>query len=166
MSQSDLAHRPAADGALSSFLARSVVYEKAGAVIPRDLVQFGLLASGAVFVTGLMALLLPGAASIRHGGFFLLFASQEAGLETLMHTLALPAIFLASALFALDVCLMKGRRSERWRSAIVAQAVAGGVGGVICTLFLALLILNLAIWIALIGLVLAALCAMLAAAGS
>jgi hypothetical protein len=42
----------------------------------------------------------------------------------------------------------------------------GGVGGVICTLFLALLILNLAIWLALIGLVLAALCAMLAAAGS
>lgn len=46
------------------------------------------------------------------------------------------------------------------------MAVAGGVGGVICTLFLALLILNLAIWLALIGLVLAALCAMLATAGS
>lgn len=40
------------------------------------------------------------------------------------------------------------------------------MGGAICTLFLAFLILNLAIWLALIGLVLAVLCTMLVAAGS
>jgi hypothetical protein len=134
--------------ALSDLLSRSIIHEKAGAVVPRDLLQFGLLGSIVVILTGLLALVFPGAESIRHGGFFFLFGGQVADLASIMEAAAIPAIVCGIALLGLDLYLMQTPSSDYGRAAVVAQAAAGGVGG---TVFLALVILNLAIWAILIA---------------
>ena len=54
----------------------------------------------------------------------------------------------------LDAYLMLVRTSARWRSVVVVQAAVGGTGGAICAIFLALMILNLAIWVAIVALAL------------
>ncbi len=135
--------------ALDSLLERVIPYEEVGAVVPLNLLQFGLLGSGVVIVTGLLALALPGAESIRHSGFYWVLGNTVASLVTFMRTLAGPAIVLGVALLVLDAFLFVVRTSARWRSIIVLQAMVGGLGGVLATAFLALLILNLAIWITL-----------------
>jgi hypothetical protein len=157
MSPSDLL--PAAtddDNALRSLLNHAVSYEKAGAVIPFDLMRFGLLGSVVVIGTGLLALILPDADSVRHSGFYLVLGGLAADTTFMMKALAIPAIFFGMCLLALDVYLMNVRTSDRSRSIVVAQAAMGGAGGAICTVFLALAVLNLVIWITLIvlGLVL------------
>lgn len=153
--------------ALSDLLSRSVIYERAGGVIPHDLLQFGFFGSLVVIVTGLLAVVFPDATSIRAGDFFLVLGGTAADLSSLLHALAIPAILGGFALLLLDIYLMDVPRSERWRGAVVAQAVAGGLGGVLGTLFLALLIFNLAIWIAIIAVGLAIVLGVLgAAAGS
>ena len=144
----------ASGSALKDFLSHSTIYEKAGAVMPRDLVQFGLYGSGVVILTGLVALVLPKPWSISHGGFFLVLGGPETHLDALMHHLAVPAIVCGLLLLGLDVFLMLVPTGEHWRWAVVGQAAAGGVGGLLGVIFLALLILNLAIWIALISLIL------------
>jgi hypothetical protein len=137
--------------ALSDFLSRSTVYEKAGSVIPRDLLQFGFLGSMVVIGTGVLALVFPSPESVHHGGFFLLLGSQAADLVSFLHAVAIPAIVCGVALLGLDVYLMRVPTSEHWRAAVVVQAVAGGAGGTLCTLFLVLLVLNLVIWMAIIA---------------
>jgi hypothetical protein len=151
---------------LEAFLRRSVIYEKAGAFIPRDLLNFGLYGSAIVTVTGLLALLFPSPDSIRHSGFFLVLGASAANLEAIMHSLAIPAICCGLALLALDLYLTQGRRSEHWRTAVVAQAAAGGVGGILSIIFLALMLLNLVIWILIVAAGVACLCLLLAGAGS
>lgn len=141
------------DDALQSLLRRIGDYGKT-AVIPYDLLQFGLYGSVVVIVTGLFALILPGAASIRHSHFYLVLGSETASVVSLMRALAIPAIISGGCLLLLDACLMQVHTSARWRSMVVIQAAAGGVGGVICTIFLALVILNLAIWIVIMALML------------
>jgi hypothetical protein len=140
--------------ALGSLLDFATPYKKAGAVIQYDLLQFGLYGSVVVIVTGLVALLLPGTTSIRHSNFYWVFGSETASVVSLMRALAIPAIISGGTLLMLDAWLMLVRTSARWRSVVVMQAAIGGVGGVICTVFLALVILNLAIWIALMVLAL------------
>lgn len=135
--------------ALGTLLSRVVDYEKAGAVISEDLLKFGLAASALVIATGLLALALPSPDAIRHGHFFLLLGGAAADLKSLIDALALPAIGCGVALIVLDLVLMGVRTTARWRTAVVAQAVVGGVAGTLCTLLLALIALNLAIWIAL-----------------
>lgn len=137
--------------ALSDFLSRTTIYEQAGAVIPRDLLQFGLLGSIVVIATGLLALVFPGSASIRHGGFFFVFGGQVADLASIMEAAAIPAIVCGIALLGLDLYLMRTPSSDYGRAAVVAQAAAGGVGGAVSMVFLALVILNLAIWAILIA---------------
>jgi hypothetical protein len=137
--------------ALSDLLSRSIIHEKAGAVVPRDLLQFGLLGSILVIATGLLALIFPGAESIRQGGFFFLFGGQVADLASIMEAAAIPAIVCGIALLGLDLYLMQTPSSDYGRAAVVAQAAAGGVGGTVSTVFLALVILNLAIWAILIA---------------
>lgn len=140
--------RPAEDGsALKSLLTRSVVYEQVGAVIPHNLLQFGLFGSGLIVVTGLLALILPGAHSIQHGGFFLLLGSTTASLDSFLGSLAAPALILAGSLLVLDAGLMCVRASQCRRLAVVLQAGLGGAGGLICAAFLALVAFNLALWI-------------------
>jgi hypothetical protein len=136
--------------ALSDFLSRTTIYEHAGAVIPRDLLQSGFFGSIVVILTGLLALVFPGADSIRDGGFFLVLGGQVADLASIMRAAAVPAIVCGLALLGLDLYLMRTPSSDYGRTAVVAQAAAGGVGGMVSTVFLALVILNLAIWVALI----------------
>lgn len=150
----ELLPREDADNALSSFLGRVVPYEKAGAVIPTDLLQFGLYGSVVVIVTGLVAGLLPSPESIREGGFFLVLDGTAADITALMKSLAIPAIVAGVALLLVDLVLMKVRTSARWRSVIVVQATAAGGSGVIATIFLALLLLNLVLWVIIVTLVL------------
>jgi hypothetical protein len=147
MSSADLlaASRPPEESALSDFLRHTTVYERAGAVIPRDLLRFGFVGSLVVIGTGLMALLFPSPQSIKQGDFFLLFGSQAAGLASFLHALAIPAIVCGLGLLALDLYLMRVPTSEHWRLAVVAQAAAGAASGALCTLFLALLGLNAAL---------------------
>ena len=64
-----------------------------------------------------------------------------------------------------DAYLMLGRTSAPWRFMVVVQAAIGGIGGVICMIFLALVILNLAIWIVIVVLALMVIGVMLAAMG-
>ena len=157
MSSTDLT--PASDNAvpddgsaLRALLDHAIPYEKAGAVIPHDLLQFGLLGSGIVIATGLLALTLPDSAAIRHSDFYLVLGSLTASLDTVMGRAASPALICGGILLVLDACLMQVRTSSAWRYTVVAQAIAGGIGGAFCTVFLALIILNLAIWIAIIAL--------------
>jgi hypothetical protein len=148
--------------ALESLLSRSVIHEKAGAVIPRDLLRFGLYGSIVCIATGLLALLFPTADSIRHGDFFLILATPAADLQSVMHAAAIPLIVCGVALLALDPYLMQGRRSEHWRSAVVAQAATGAVGGAVGTVFLALVIINLVLWIVIAAFCLTMLCGLIA----
>jgi hypothetical protein len=152
------------ESALKSLLGRAALHDRA--VIPHDLLQFGLLGSLIVIATGLVALILPSAAAIRHDHFFLLFGGATAGLDTLMGSLAAPAIVCGFALLALDLYLMRTPTGERWRTAVVAQAAAGGASAVVFTLFLALVLLNLVIWILIVAAVIAAIGALLAGAAS
>jgi len=121
MGSTDLAPEPSEGGsALGDFLSRSVVYEKAGAVIPRDLLQFGLYGSIVVIATGILALIIPSAESIRQGDFYLVLGGTAADIGALLHALAIPSIVCGLALLGLDLYLMEGRRSEYWRGAVVA----------------------------------------------
>lgn len=149
--------------ALSDFLRHTTVYERAGAALPRDLIQFGFLGSIVVIATGLLALAFPSPQAIEHGGFFLVLGGMAAGLASFLHALAVPAILCGLALLGLDVYLMRVPSSEQWRGAVVAQAAAGGIGGALATIFLALLLLKLAIWIAIIACAIALGLAILAA---
>jgi hypothetical protein len=148
----DLVPAPDDDSALASLLRGAIPYERAGAVVPRELLQFGLYGSAIVIITGLLALTLPGADAIRHSGFYLVLGSVLANLDSLMGALAGPAIIFGGALLIVDAYLMQVRTSAKWRSVVVIQAGVGGAGGIMATLFLALIILNLAIWIAIIAL--------------
>ena len=80
MASTDLVpQRPEDDGsALGGFLSGSIIYEKAGAVIPRDLLQFGFLGSIVVIVTGILALIVPSPESIRSGDFYLVLGGTAA----------------------------------------------------------------------------------------
>jgi hypothetical protein len=164
MSSKELVPTPADSNgsALSQFLSRTIDYNKAGAVIPRDLLSFGLLGSIVVIATGLLALVFPGPGAVRHGGFFLVLGTQAAGLDSLMHAIAIPAILCGLALLALDLYLMRVPTSQQWRSAVVAQAAGGGLGAALSALFLALVLLNLVIWVVAIVCVAAAICLFIA----
>ena len=156
--------RPSSDySALKSLLNRSVIYEKAGAVIPHDLMQFGLFGSGLIIAAGLLALILPSAYSIQHGGFFLLLGSTTASLDSFIGSLAAPAFIVGGSLLVLDAGLMCVRTSYPWRAVIVLQAVLGGIGGLVCAVFLALVAFNLALWILIVAVVLMILGVILAA---
>jgi hypothetical protein len=109
--------------------------------------RFRLYGSIVCIATGLLALLFPTADSIRHGDFFLILATPAADLQSVMHAAAILLIVCGVALLALDPYLMQGRRSEHWRSGVVAQAATGAVGGAVGTVFLALMIINLVLWI-------------------
>jgi hypothetical protein len=143
--------------ALKSLLNRAIPYEKAGAVIPHDLMQFGLFGSSIVIVAGLMALMLPSSAAIEHSSFYLLLGGLTANLDSLMGRAASAALICGGALLVLDAGLMLIRTSEPWRYAVIAQAAVGGVGGAFCTFFILLVVLNLVIWAAIFALVLVAL---------
>lgn len=135
--------------ALKSLLERAVPYEKAGWIMPRPVVALGMIGSGVMIGSGLLAIIFPSPQSVSHGAFFLLFASEAAGLESFMRIVALPAIVAGLGLLALNFYLMKARTGAPGRYVVAGQAVAGSVGGVISGLFLALVVLNLVIWIVL-----------------
>jgi hypothetical protein len=157
---------PGSGSALRDFLGHSVIYEKAGGVMPRELVVYGFYGSVAIIVTGLVALMLPSAAAISNGGFFLLLKSTASGLDSFLQGEAIPAIVCGAALVALDVYLTLVPTSEAWRMVIVGQTALGGIGGTIGVLFLALVALNLAIWIVIIGAIIGACLMMLGALAS
>jgi hypothetical protein len=152
MTSTDLVPRSGeGDSALEAFLSRTVIHELAGAAIPRDLLRFGLYGSIVVIATGVLGLVFPDADSIRRGSFFLIFSAPAADMRTIMHVVAIPLIACGVALLLLDLYMMQGRRSEHWRSVVVAQATAGGIGGVVSAVFLALVIINLVLWIVLVA---------------
>lgn len=143
-------HGPATPGnsALTDFLKHTKVYDVTKALIPKDLLQFGISGAVIVMATGLLALILPSPASIDRGEFFLVLGSTAASLDALMQGLAIPAIVSSAALLLLDVYLMVVPTTEQWRLAVVGQATVGGAGGILSVLFLALVVLNIALWIA------------------
>jgi hypothetical protein len=152
------------ESALDSLLKRAISHDKIGAVMPRDLVQFGLLGSGIVILAGLVALVLPDPSSIKNGHgpvfhwhFFLMFRSMAAGLDSFVQAMAIPGIVAGLLLLVLDAFLTQIPTREHWRLAIVGQAAAGGVGATVGVLFLAVFILNLIVW-AIIIVVIAAFC--------
>jgi len=153
------------DNALKSLLRRSVIYERAGAVVPHDLLQVGLFGSIVVIIAGLFALILPSATSISHSGFYWILGSTIAHVASFMRVVAAPALIVGGSLLVFDAYLMLGRTSAPWRFMVVVQAAIGGIGGVICMIFLALVILNLAIWIVIVVLALMVIGVMLAAMG-
>lgn len=148
---------PLADGdnALASLVKLAVDYDLAGAVMPNDLLQVGLFGSSVIIITALLALILPSATSISHSSFYLILGSSIASLASLMREIAAPALITGGVLLVLDAYLMLVRTSARWRSIVIVQAALAGVGGVICTAFLGLVILNIVIWVAICALALA-----------
>lgn len=157
---------PEEGSALRDFLDQTVVYEKAGGVMPRGLVMFGFYGSVAIVVAGLLSLTLPDPYSIQSGGFFLVFSGQASSLDGLMSALAGPEILLGLALIGLDVYLTLVPTTETWRWAIVGQTGLGGLGGSLGVIFLVLFIFNLAIWIVVISGCIALCIGMLAALAS
>jgi hypothetical protein len=136
--------------ALDSLLEKAIPHETIGATVSFDLLQFGLYGSVVVIVTSLVALAMPGAESIRHSSFYLLFGGAVADLVTFLRALAIPGIVFGGMLLILDAVLLTVRTPSWSRSLITLQAAAGGFSGVVATAFLALLLLNLVIWIVLI----------------
>lgn len=143
---SDPGSAPATGSVLHALLERSVVYERAGAAIPRDLVRFGLYGAAIITLTGLLALMFPDGPAIRHGHFFLLFGRQAAGLIGVLHPVAAPLIMVGMTLATLDFYLADGPRAAGWRPVIVAQAAAGGAGGVVTGIFAVMVVINIVIW--------------------
>jgi hypothetical protein len=133
--------------ALDSLLDKVIPHETIGATVSFDLLQFGLYGSIIVIVTALLALAMPGAESIRHSGFYLLFGGAVADLVTFLRALAVPAVTFGGMLLILDAVLLTVRTPSWSRSLITLQAAAGTFSGVVATAFLALLLLNLVIWI-------------------
>jgi len=154
------------DNALRSLLNRVVDHDEAGSVIGLDLLVFGFLGSLVVIFTALVALILPEPESIRQSSFYLVLGGAVASLTGLMKALAIPALIAGVSLLVLDLFLMKVRTSEHSRSVIVIQAAMGGTGGALCTIFLALALLNLVLWIIIVTLFLMAIGVMLAGIGS
>jgi hypothetical protein len=152
------------DSALKSLLRHADVHDKA--VIPTDLLQFGLYGSLIVIATGMFALALPSAHTMSHGGFVLLFKGAVGGLTSFVGALAVPALLFGFALLGLDLYLMQVPTKAHSRVAIVAQAAAGGVSATVCAIFVALLLVNLLIWLLIIGAVIGALIALIAGAGN
>jgi hypothetical protein len=174
----DRASNPVSPGnsALTDFLKHTKDYLTDKAVMPADLVRFGLYGAGIMILAGLIALALPDPSTLRHmhawlfhAHFFVFFRSISAGLDGFAHALAVPAIVCGVLLLVLDAFLTQIPTTERWRLAVVGQAAAGGVGAGLGVILLALFIINLAIWIVLTALLIAAcgmaLFALLAAIG-
>jgi hypothetical protein len=151
MARSDLGRWSGASGrsALGDFLDHVDIYNKG--VIPRDLVQLGLYGSTVMILTGLVALVIPSPHSISQGELFLLFASIGAGLAGFLQVLAVPAILFGLLLLGIDVYLSQVPTGERSRWIVVGQATAGGIGGGIGVLFLALVIFNVVLWLVIIA---------------
>lgn len=142
------ASAPADGSALDALLSRSVIWDRAGGALPRDLVGFGLLGASVIVGAGLLALMLPSPSEIRNGGFFLIAGGLAAGMGALLQALAAPLILGGLMLLALDIFLLVDQRarSDGWRSAVVGQAVAGGTGGLVSAIFLALVVFNIVLW--------------------
>jgi hypothetical protein len=163
MSSTQVVPRPPDEGgsALTEFLKHTSVYGTR-AVIPRELLQYGVYGSLALVVIGVLGMVVASPTAIAHSGFFWILGHVAADVMSVIQPVAVPAMVLGFALLILDVFLMLVPSSEHWRWAVVGQAAAGGVGGVFGTIFLALVIINLAIWIAIGILVLALTVGMLA----
>ena len=131
--------------ALSDFLSHVETHSKG--IIPRDLIQFGLYGSAVMILTSLIALCFPSPHSISHGEFFLLFGRIAAGLAGFLHALAIPGLIAGILLVGVDVYLAQVPTTEHSRWVVIGQAAAGGFGGTIGVLFLALFLFNLALWI-------------------
>ena len=152
--------------ALRSLLDQSVIYEKAGGVMPMGLVLFGFYGAGLLVASGLLAFILPSPHAIGHGGFFLLLRGEAAGLDSVMRTIALPGVLCGLALIGLDVFLSYVRTSNAWRSAIIGQTLIGAASGALAIIFIASVILNLVIWLLIIAAFVFAIGAMLAGLAS
>ncbi len=152
------------ESALKSLLRRAAVHDKA--VIPTDLVQFGLYGSVIVIATALLALALPSEQSISHSGFYLVFGGALGGLASFVRALAGPALLFGFALLGVDIYLMKVPTRAHSRATIVTQAAAGGVSATICAIFLALIVVNLVIWLLIVAACVMALAAVVGAMGS
>ena len=108
----------------------------------------------------------PSPDSIRQGDFFLILGHTAADAQSVMRAAAAPAIVCGLALLGLDLYLMQDRRSEHWRSAVVAQAAAGGIGGIVGVIFIALMLVNLVLWILMVVCTIAVLCLLIAGLAS
>lgn len=161
----DIVRRRGDDSPFAQFLNNTVSYEKTGAVIPMELLRFGLFGSLIVIATGLVALMIPSAGEIQGSDFFLVLEDQVADISTIMHTAAFPAIGFGVALLLVDLYLMRVPTSEHSRVLVVGQAAAGGIGGMVCAIFLALALLNLVLWIIIIVCCIGLVCMILAGAG-
>jgi len=154
------------DDALRRFLRNVTSYEGAGAPIPHALWQFGLYGSLTIIASGLLTFILPDKSWIRDGGFFLLFGDFAAALTSTIASLAVPAIVLGVLLLGINLWLRDRRTSEAWRSAVVLQFAMAGGGATLYAGVAVLFVLNLALWIAIIGSAVALLCVIVwAAAG-
>ncbi len=152
------------DSALKSLLARAAVHNKA--VIPTDLVQFGLYGSAIVIVTALLALAMPSADSISHSSLYLVLGSTVGDVVSFARELAVPSLIFGFALLGVDLYLMNVPTRAHSRATIVTQAAAGGVSATLCAVFLALLVINLVIWAFIVAACLMALGAVIGAMGS
>jgi hypothetical protein len=113
----------------------------------------------------LFALILPSTTSISHSGFYLVLGTTIAQVASFMRVVAAPALIIGGSLLVFDAYLMLGRTSAPWRSMVVIQAVLGGTGGLVAVAFLALVAVNLVIWVAIVVLALMVIGVMLTAAG-
>jgi hypothetical protein len=147
MSSTDLTSTPGFDSALKSLLSRAIPYEKAGSYIPEDVLAYGLFGSLFVILTPLLTLALPSANSIRQSGFYLVLGKTIASLASFSFAAALPTAICGGVLLVTNLCLGVIRGPWGLRYVVVLQTAAGGITGAFCTVFLALVILNLAIWI-------------------
>lgn len=135
------------ESALSSLLKHARVYELAGAPIPHSLLLYGVVGSAVMLLTGLFALVLPAPEAIHHSSFFWFMKSPAASVVSWMQAIAIPSVIIGLLMLLVDHYVASGRRSEFWRGVIVTQSVVGTISGLVCALFLALVLFILVVYI-------------------
>lgn len=147
------------DSEFDRLVAQLVPHEPSGyAALPEELVRNAavgalLLLAGAAFAFALV----PAPESVEDGGFFIVGAEAAASWSAVLKAAAAPLAAVALLFIALDAYLWQRRPSEEaWRYVCVAQPFAGvgslGAWG----LFGLAVLVNLALWVFLIGAVAAA----------
>jgi hypothetical protein len=144
-----------ADGRAGSddFLDGLLVWERLGAVIAEHRLAIAAVGAGLAFFTALGFDALPQQRWLRHARLLLVGRRALLDLCRVLHTLAVPLAVAAVALLVTDAVLaMWPRRRAPWHVLVAAQPFLPLPLLLPMLLYGAVLILNVLLWIALVGL--------------
>jgi hypothetical protein len=150
--------------ALDDFLQRAVAYENAGAELPRRLLGYAALGATCLVATAALFAMLPDPQAAHRSGLLLIGKGVGDVLLSIARGLVLPLAVVGVVLLVLDGVLFVGGGTRRlgWHYAVAAQPFVGGVGLGVGALLLALVVINVVIWLLFVALLIAAVLAVVA----